>query len=196
MRGLLLGMFLCSACVPALYSIGDDETGEAWVAPENSWEVSTPPEELVEEGFLPGNVLPDCRIPDQFTDTVSLWQFYGDVLVVDISTIWCGPCQELAEDTEETYNDYKPQGFTYITILAENATGGDTSNDDLNLWVDEFGISAPVLGDPGKTCTAAGVPDGQYPVVLVVDRQMRVREQVLPPSDEALRTAIEAALAE
>jgi len=197
MRTLLLGMLLCSACVPALFSTGEDETQEAWVAPENSWEVNTPPEDLVEEGFLPGDVLPDCRLPDQFADTVSLWQFYGHVLVVDVSTSWCGPCQELAEDTEETYNDYKPQDFTYVTILAENATRGDPSHEDVNVWVDNFGISAPVLGDPGQACTAAALAEyGEYPVVLLIDREMRVREKVSPISDAALRAAIDTVLAE
>jgi len=192
--GVLAALLLSWACVPSLYSTGDDDA-DGWVAPENSWKVNTPSEDLVEEGFLPGEILPDCRIADQFGDTTSLWQFYGDVMVVDISTMWCGPCQELAHDTQATYEDYKDQGFTYITILAENTGGQDPSNEDVNMWADYYDIEAPVLGDVDKGCTADAAPDGQYPVVLVIDRDMRVRVEVAP-SDELLRAAVEEALAE
>jgi len=156
--------------------------------------VSAPPEDLTEEGFHEGEVLPDFLLPDQFGDSVSVWQFYGNVLVVDISTMWCGPCQELAQEAEATSQDYAPEGFTYLTVLPEDVEGQPPDQADLNTWVDAFDLTSPVVSDADKSYTAPAVPNGQYPVVLVVDREMRVATVVSPPTDQALREAIEAEL--
>ena len=109
MRALVLA--LLAGCVPHYTSPPDSgDTGDAWVwvPPDNDWPMSAPPEGLEGTGFDEGEVLPDFRLPDQYDQTVALWQFYGMVLVVDISTMWCGPCQNLAEDAEATYQDVAP----------------------------------------------------------------------------------------
>ena len=191
----LILFFIATSCTPSLHSTGDRAGQDEWIAPENTWDVNAPSDDLVGEGFSVGEVLPDCRMTDQFNDLTSLWQFYGNVMVVDISTMWCAPCQDMASYVQETYDDYKKFGFTYITILSENVSGDNPSNDDLNMWADAFEIAEPVLADEDKACTYNSTPSVQYPVILVIDREMRVFARVTP-SDEALRMEIEDAINE
>ncbi|MEQ1501365.1 MAG: TlpA disulfide reductase family protein [Myxococcota bacterium] len=181
---------VASGCIPHLYSDGADALGP-WTAPDNDWGIASPPAELAGTGFEVGQTAPDVRLVDQFGAEVSLWQFYGSVVLLDVSTMWCGPCQNLGESTEEVWSDYRDDGFVYLTVLQENLTYGDVTTGDLNEWADTFGISAPVLNDTEKTVP---IPAG-YPTVSVIGRDMRVFERVNPPDDDSvLRGAIEAAL--
>ena len=199
-RCLPLGLCLGSmGCIPDLKSPpGTEDVWEDasnWEAPNNRWDyLEGPPSDLVGEGYQRGDVFPNIELRDQFGDKVSFWQFYGMVIALDISTMWCGPCQGLAAEVDHTWKDYRDQGFIYITMLPEDVEGEVPDRTDLNVWADQFNITAPVLADrPGYSYDIA--PDGGWPRILVIGRDMRVTEpQVSPPEDAAIRAAIEAAL--
>jgi thiol-disulfide isomerase/thioredoxin len=131
---------------------------------------------------------------DQNGDTVSLWQFYGEVIALDISTMWCGPCQLLAREVDEVQEHYEDDGFIYITMLPENIDGDTPNVQNLNQWAERNGVSAPILADDfGHSYDI--VPDQVWPRVMIIGRDLRVAEdQVQPAEDAAIRAAIEAEL--
>ncbi len=182
------------ACTPHLTSPpGTDDTG-AWEAPENSWPVGEPPPaDLEGEGFSEGQVVPEVRLLDQYGDEVSLWQFYGMVLALDVSTGWCAPCAALADEVDAVAADYADQGFVYVTIMPENSQGAPPSQEDLQAWAAEHGITQPILADDqgwGYQIAVEG-----FPHVAVVGRDLRVAvAKVSPTQDDAIRAAIEDAL--
>lgn len=191
-----------TACIPDLTTPpgaddGDvfDVTAEYWEPPENSWDMlDGPPPDLAAEGYQRGQVFPDLQMRDQHGDLIAMWQWYGMVIAVDISTMWCGPCQGLAAEVDHTWKDYRDEGFMYITMMPENVSGESPNKDDLNVWADRFGITAPVLADR-DTHSYDIAPDQAWPRILIIGRDMRVSEpQVSPPEDSAIRAAIEAAL--
>ncbi len=189
--GIAVWSCLAVACVPDLTSnfppVACDPSANDWPkTPE------IPP--LFAEGFGRGQVPPDFCLDDQTMAPVQLWQFHGQVIALDVSTIWCAPCQVLAAGTEETYAHYKDDGFVYVTLLAENLAGEDPSQADLRAWVDMFGITAPVLADPARGYSGPLVPDNAFPVLYVIDRDLRVHRRVVPADDAALREAIEEVL--
>ncbi len=189
MRWLFL--VLCGGCTPHLVSDFEEITGANWEAPENDWDLAAPPQDLVGEGFSVGQVPHDFRLMDQNGQSVALWQFYGSVIVLDISTMWCRPCQEIARHVEGTYQDYKDEGFMYLTLLAEDFESNRPDRSELNEWADNFGIvSAPVIQDGNGYCDSVEAT-GTYPAVLLIDRQMRVVAERLTPSDDLIRSAIE-----
>lgn len=181
-----------SGCVPHLYSAGKGGGGP-WTPPDNTWDLAEPPSDLAGEGFDGGEVPPDLRLTDQHGDEVSLWQFYGKVVLLDISTMWCAPCREIAQDAQATQDEFGPEGFVYVTVLQQNVDGGAPTVDDLRQWADYYGIAAPVLGD-GAAASGGAIQNGQFPAVLVLDRRMRVDQRVNPIDAEQIRRDIEAAL--
>ncbi len=187
-----LAPLLLQACLAAhLYS---DGTEEPWGAPSNSWFVGDVPTDLEGEGFGVGEVALDFLVPDQFDESVSLWQFYGQLILVDISTLWCAPCQDLAEDAEETYQDFKGQGFVYLTLLPEDLEYEVPSQDDLMLWVDRFELTAPVLADDMAWAEPL-VPSGGFPRLILIGRDMRVIDpEIYPITDARIRDLVEANL--
>ena len=187
-------------CTPVLTSPPTGETGDVdacdWTRPANDWTGDGPTDGLCEEGFDEGETVPDVQIMDQNGQTVSLWQFYGLVVAVDVSTMWCGPCQELAEGIEEVYHEYSDQGFMYLSVLPENVDGETPEQSDLQDWTTWFGISAPVLSD-NSGWSYDLVPEQDWPNVLILDREMKVYDRRVEPADEASIIAqIEAALAD
>lgn len=197
---LIAPLALLAACAPPrLYSADGDlpevGSGSDWEAPENGWDKgSPPPAELEGEGFGVGQVLPDLRLLDQHGEETATWQWYGMVVAIDVSTMWCGPCRGLAAEVDATWADYRDQGFMYVTLLPQDQAGEVPDNADLNAWADQFGISAPVLSDD-EGWSYQIVPDNTYPRIMIVGRDMRVRvDQVTPAEDTAIRAAIESAL--
>ena len=192
MRGSIC--LLLVACAPRLYSedssLDTPEPGGEWVAPENGWPMATPPAGLVGVGFSDGQVVPDVRGLDQRGDEVSLWQFYGTLMVIDISTIWCAPCQDLAAGAQETADDYADRDVQYVTVLQEDLDGNAPDRADLNAWGDLFGITAPILAD-GDLLMLQAIKQGSYPAVLLVDRKLRVVKRVNPVTDEQIREGLD-----
>ena len=176
-------------CTPSLYNA---DVGQEWVweAPENSWISSEPPGTDLSTGYYVGDIVPDFRLEDQFGDTVSMWQFYGQVVLLDVSTMWCGPCQDLGETTEATWEHYKDDGFIYLTVLHENSEQGKApSQADLEAWARDNGITQPVLGD-GDKVTWDALHTG-YPAVLVIDRHLTVHARIDDPKPWKVDAAID-----
>lgn len=184
---------LLLACVPHLTTPGGGAGKEPWSAPENSWPMNTPPEDLEGEGCEAGEVVPEFRLLDQHGDEVSLWQFYGLVTVIDVSTMWCRPCQELAADVEETALDYADDGVVYLTVLPQDLGSDPPDQAELNEWGDFFGITQPILSDDDDWYTCV-TPDDSFPSVVVADAGMRSSGLILDPDDAKIRAAIDAAL--
>ena len=189
MRFFLLAMGI--GCTPPLESEPRATCGGEDL--ENAWAKSAPPKTLEGEGYARGSVVPDFCMEDQNGDKTSLWQFYGDVILLDISTMWCGPCQQIAEDVDETWKDYADEGFTYLTVLPEDLEGGSVDNEDLKQWADNFEITAPILADT-EGYGYAVEPERVWPVVMLIDRNMKVLVERVSPNDHAIREAIEDAL--
>ncbi|MFT4627614.1 MAG: peroxiredoxin [Myxococcota bacterium] len=150
-----------------------------------------------EGGFEVGRIVPDVGLPDQAGEPVSLRDFDGSVVLLDISTMWCAPCQELATHAEATFADYEPDGFMYITVLQEDVEGGVPKQPDLQRWADSFSITTPVLADggpPEERTTGPAIVNGQFPAILVIGRDGSVVERVGATDDASVREAIERAL--
>lgn len=188
---LWITLLLASGCTPRLVS--GDASVEEWVAPDNRWGVSPPPSGLQGEGFAVGQVPHDFRLPDQFGDEVSLWQFYGQIILLDISTMGCRPCQLIAGEVTQTWHDYREEGFIYLTQLPEDLDGNSPDRVDLNDWADSFGVEAPVLADDGSYAYAVE-PNKMWPVLMLIDRDMVILADRIESTDGAIRAAIEDSL--
>lgn len=198
----MLIALIAMGCTPVLESpantgsdSGIDTTDCSWEAPENTWHQSTPPSCLVGEGFDEGQIVPDMRVLDQHGDELSLWQFYGDLIVLDFSTMWCAPCAVLAEGVDETWEEFEPEGFMYLTVLSQDVYSNVPDVKDLNQWAGDHSITAPVLSDDGTYTNEVIPPGASFPLVMLIGRDMRVAvEEITPAEDATVRSTVQAAL--
>ena len=199
---LLVAGAALAGCMPILTS-PHTETGtsggdcSSWEQPTNTWGISEPPC-LTAEGFEVGETPPDMRLLDQNGEIVSLWQFYGNVIVLDLSTMWCAPCAALAEGVTETQEEFAHEGFTYITMLSQDHLSQTPDQEDLGKWASDHGITnAPVLSDEAQQGYTSQIipPGGSFPRVLLISRDMIVLDESIEPAeDPSVRAAVEAAL--
>ena len=84
-----------------------------------------------------------------------IWQLYdheGKVIILDFSTVWCGPCQIAGHYTQPIQDEYSGV-LEFVTILVDGETAAPPTEDEINEWVTSHNVTtAPVLyGDRRRT---------------------------------------------
>jgi hypothetical protein len=54
-----------------------------------------------------------------------------------------------APSLQADYEEFGSRGFIPVTLIAENDVSATPSQDDLNEWVAQFGLTHPVVADDG-----------------------------------------------
>ena len=125
----------------------------------------------------------DFLLVDQNGVTVSLYEFYGQPIILDFSTGWCGFCYVAADEVQEVQDKYSSSNLAYITILTEDNQGKTPDSQFCKDWATNFGItSAPVLAGNTKMLSdkpADGWVIGGYPTFFFIDSEMILKSQVV-----------------
>jgi len=170
-------------------------------------EADTSPPEVVEEepaedawitwdtcSQIPGNHPCNFELMDQNGEMVELYDFHEKVIILDLSAMWCGVCNNIASKGDELVNDYGAENLIWITVLIDDATGEAPDLTDLQYWVTTYGINTPVLaGDRTMIDSTAqtGYPISSWPTLVVIDQNMVLRYGINGWSESMIRNWIE-----
>lgn len=193
----MLLLSLALACAPnpdaSTSGSGGDPDECAWEAPTNTWPASTPPGCPEAEGFRPGQIVPDMRLMDQHGDTVSLWQFHGDVVLLDFSSMWT--TQMWPEELATVGAEHAGAGLMSVSVLVEDIVGDVPDQDELLDWAAHTGAVGPVLADTDDVFWTAVSDEPVWPYILLIDRESRVIEDGLHWQEPGrIREAVESHL--
>ncbi len=116
---------------------------------------------------LTGAAAPDFVARNMAGETVHLSDYRGRVVLVNIWATWCGPCRSEMPSMQNLYQDLKGTDFEILAVSIDAAPGqvdaGGRPGGDLQAFVNELGLTFPILHDPsGKieaTYQTTGVPE-------------------------------------
>jgi cytochrome c biogenesis protein CcmG/thiol:disulfide interchange protein DsbE len=96
---------------------------------------------------------PDFTVYDMKGDTVSLADFAGKVVMVNIWATWCEPCQQEVPSIERLYKAFKDQPDFQIMAVSVDANPGKFDADgnpggDLKAFAKKYGLTFPIFHDP------------------------------------------------
>jgi thiol-disulfide isomerase/thioredoxin len=155
----------CTGC-----SVGDDAVAQGtfeFVAPGGKTDIFyDPPEARGHPGAVTG---PDLLDPAR---TLSVDDFAGQVVVLNVWGQWCGPCRTEIGQLQKVYDNTHAQGVAFLGI--------DVRDYDIAAaqdFVKDRHVSYPSIYDPAmRTMIAFGgkYPSSVIPATLVLDRAHRV----------------------
>lgn len=150
---------------------GDDAVAQGgtfeFVAPGGKTEIFyDPPGDRGRPGPIAG---PDLMDPAR---TVSVADFPGEVVVVNVWGQWCGPCRAEVTQLQRVYQATRADGVAFLGVDVR-----DNNRQAAQDFVTDRQISYPSIYDPAmRTMLAFGgkYPTTVIPSTLVLDRHHRV----------------------
>jgi thiol-disulfide isomerase/thioredoxin len=159
------------AAVLAGCATGNDAVAQGgtfeFVAPGGKTDiVYDPPESRGSPGPLTG---PDLMDPAK---TISLDDFAGKVVVINVWGQWCGPCRTEITQLQKVYDATRRHGVAFLGIDVR-----DNNRDAARDFIVDRQITFPSIYDPPmRTMIAFGgkYPTTVIPSTVVLDREHRV----------------------
>jgi hypothetical protein len=134
---------------------------------------------LTFQGFAPGASSPSTV---HLSDLNNCDGSHPDIhaIVVDSSAVWCGPCQQVAQDFVNLVipQGWGPNGVKIFTVVVENASHQPAAVSDAQWWLSQFKETTGwVSADPNQSFLEAGAH--QIPRLMLVDaKKFKVIDEI------------------
>lgn len=144
-------------------------------------------EASAETGVSVGDIPPAFTLPDLDGNQVSLADFEGKVVVLDLWATWCRPCREEIPFLIELYDEFESQGLEIVGVGLDQ--GGAA---DLAPFVDRNGIDYKIV--VGNRSVGDAYQVSGIPTTLFIGRDGRIAHKHIGFSNEMrdeMRTQLE-----
>jgi len=121
------------------------------------------PGEAAPQGVLQGTRARDFDLESLEGTEVSLSDYRGSIVLVNLWATWCQPCRDEIPDLEAAYQELKDEGFVVLGINVEEPL------ETVAPFVQDFGMSYPILLDKEAEVLKAYRAQG-LPMSFIVDR--------------------------
>lgn len=161
------------------YSVSPDETvklkqEEKSVAPVQNGQIIT--------GVQEGNKAPDFQLKTLEGNEIKLSDLQGKKVILNFWATWCPPCKAEMPHMKEFYQE---QSSNNIEILAVNLTIAEKDPNQVNNFVEDYGLPFPVLldsdGSVGKTYQAVTIPTS-----YLIDTKGFIQKKIVGPMDKEM----------
>jgi peroxiredoxin len=118
---------------------------------------------------------PDFTLPDMSGKSVSLSDFHGKAVFLNVWATWCAPCRREMPDIQSLARKMNPEQFVVMTVSVDQ--GG---REDVATFFRGRRLDIPTLLDPeGRIAKLYGVTG--YPETFLIDKQGRMVERFIGP---------------
>lgn len=128
------------------------------------------------EGDLPA---PDFTLPGLNGELISLSDFKGNVVLVNIWATWCPPCVYEMPSMEKLHQQFKQEKFKILAVSIDTSAAGAVAP-----FMKNHNLNFQALIDPaGTILTTYGV--NSIPQSFIVDKQGHLIKKIIGPIDWA-----------
>lgn len=150
---------------------------------------------------LPGARAPDFSFRSLEHGEVSLADYEGHVVLINVWATWCEPCREEMPAMQRLYDALEGEEFEILAVSVDAVLGtadpfGQVGG-DLSAFADQYDLTFPILHDPsGKMRQAYQV--SRVPESFIVARDGVIRNKIAgstewdhPVNQELIRRLLE-----
>ena len=126
-----------------------------------------------------------------------VWELYeqeGKVIILDFSTVWCGPCQNAGHYVQPIQDDYAGQ-LEFVTVLVDGASGEPPTEIEIDQWVSSHGVTtAPVLYADRSVLDPTGETGylvGGFPTYVFIDKDLKIHTGAVGFNEQYVRSVID-----
>ncbi|MDN4094600.1 MULTISPECIES: TlpA disulfide reductase family protein [Bacillales] len=133
-------------------------------------------------GIEKGNMAPDFTLKSLDDQEFKLSQFKGKKVIINLWATWCPPCRAEMPDMQKFFEENKEDG---LIILGVNLTQSEKSRDNVSTFLNEFGITFPVvLDEDNKVADTYQVVS--IPTSYIIDSQGIIQEKIIGPMNKEM----------
>lgn len=125
-------------------------------------------------GLEQGNIAPDFELKTLDGETFKLSDFRGEKVMLNFWATWCPPCRAEIPDMQKYHE--KHDGV----ILAVNVTNTERSPEDVQEFMEEYGITFTVLADESST-VAEMFNTTALPTSYLINTEGRIHNKAVGP---------------
>ena len=107
---------------------------------------------------------------------VSLADYAGEVVLVNLWATWCGPCRFETPYLQEIYEENQERGLNIVGISVDS----EGSLDAVEYFLEENGVTYDILLDPDMVSTDVFAAIG-LPATFLIDQEGVIRFKKLGP---------------
>src|SRR5690625_1689980 len=119
-------------------------------------------------GLEEGQTAPDFLLTKLDGEEVRLSDYRGQPVIINFWATWCPPCRAEMPDFQELYESED------VEILAVNLTESEQSEEGVQDFIDELGLTFPVPMD-GDTIVSQMYEVQAYPTSYMVDSEGKIQ---------------------
>ncbi len=133
-----------------------------------------------------GDVVGDFSLPDLDGNLVSLYDFEGDIILLNFFATWCPPCNTESPILETNFwQYYQGEGVTVLAVdLLEDAAV-------VRAWVEGLGLTYPTVLAPDYSIWTRFPGAGGIPYNAIIDRNMVLRVSHYSFDEDEARVTID-----
>ena len=111
------------------------------------------------------------------TQQVSLDNYKGQVVLINVWATWCGPCRIEMPSIEALYRDYAPAGLKVVGVSID-----DVGDDQIEAFAKEFGLTFDIVHDSSFKIEKDYQVTG-YPSTFVLGKDGVIRKKWIGQAD-------------
>lgn len=133
-------------------------------------------------GIQEGNKAPDFQLQTVNGELMKLSDLEGKKVILNFWATFCPPCKAEMPDMQKFYLEQQDH---QVEIVAVNLTMGEMNPNDVEAFVNDYGLTFPVLldlnGDIGQMYQTVTIPTS-----YLIDSQGIIRKKIVGPMDKEM----------